>query len=249
MKMDTKLISRIARKVVADEPKAYHFEKNTRHMQYLVECADECFEKNGNDSEVPKEIRDLSATIKDKAHEFEKMFGNDDLKPCIPALREIEDLFSRQCDLILNWLKGAVDDYRRYMMDKHYIYYMNGTQFEIDMKEEIAWREKDLWKKTYDFDGAVQKVFGTIKSMMNPYTHKETNLIDLAPFGIPKGWNFLGVTTLDADGKTLLLETRTKNDRRRMPGGSVVFRNDTAYSDQQIRDEAEWMVHMIEDKD
>ena len=235
--------------IIAKRITASAFSENMRNMDRLLYYAEECKERNNGD-DVPNDIRNLSVQIDRQAHEMKEMLENDRLNDALSTLKDIEDKFSRHCDLVLKWLKGKFPNHQwdsryREEMNQHYCPYIDGTQFEIDLKNEIHKRKLEPWKQGFDKTRAVNAIFSTIKSMMNPYIHKNDRVIDMSQYGIPRGWRVVIETWLGADKKTMDIMTRIMHgtSQERCPG--TVFYSNESYSDDDIIDHAKQIVDCI----
>jgi hypothetical protein len=235
--------------IIANRITASAFSENMRNMDRLLYYAEECKERNNGD-DVPNGIRNLSMQIDRQAHEMKEMLDNDRLNDALSTLKDIEDKFSRHCDLVLKWLKGKFPNHQwdsryREEMNQHYCPYIDGTQFEIDLKNEIHKRKLEPWKQGFDRTRAVNAIFGTIKSMMNPYVHKNDRAIDMSQYGMPRGWRVVIETWLGADKKTMDIMTRIMHgtSQERCPG--TVFYSNESYSDDDIIDHAKQIVDCI----
>ena len=227
------------------------FSENMRNMDRLLHHAEECRKENSG-GDVPNDIRNLSVQIDRQAHEMKEALDDDRLNDALSMLKDIENKFSRHCDLVMEWLKGKFPNHQwdqryREEMNRHYCPYIDGTQFEIDLKNEMHKRKLEPWKQGFDKTRAVNAIFGEIKSMMNPYIHKNSHVIDMSSYGIPKGWRVVIETWLGADKKTMDIMTRVMHGTRQERCPGTVFYSNESYSDDDIIDHARKIVDCIVD--
>lgn len=236
---------------IAKRITARAFSENMRNMDKLLYYAEECMKENSG-GDVPDDIRNLSTQINRQAHEMKEMLENDRLNDALSMLKDIEDKFSRHCNLVLKWLKGKFPNHQwdsryREEMDRHYCPYIDGTQFEIDLENEIHKRKLEPWKQGFDKTRAVNAIFRTFKSMMNPYVHKNDHVIDMSQYGMPRGWRVVIETWLCPDKKIMGIMTRIMHGTRQEPCPGTVFYSNESYSDDDIVDHARQIVDCIVD--
>ena len=237
--------------IIAKRITARAFSENMRNMDNLLYYAEECMKENSG-GDVPDDIRNLSTQINRQAHEMKEMLENDRLNDALSMLKDIEGKFSRHCDLVLKWLKGKFPNHQwnsryREEMDRHYCPYIDGTQFEIDLKNEIHKRKLEPWKQGFDKTRAVNAIFRTFKSMMNPYVHKNDHVMDMSQYGMPRGWRVVIETWLGADKKTMDIRTRIMHGTHQEDLYRAFFYSNESYSDEQIMEEAGKIVDDIVD--